>query len=63
MNPTFASRLRRLDVFCARLNDGLAAVAIVLALVTTAALIERLPQAQPGSDDLTFADPRIGPSP
>jgi hypothetical protein len=34
---------RRADAFCARLNDGLAAVAIVLALLTTAALLERLP--------------------
>ena len=34
---------RRADAFCARLNDGLAAVAIVLAVLTTATLIERLP--------------------
>jgi hypothetical protein len=34
---------RRLDAFCARLNDGLAAVALVLAILTTAALLQRLP--------------------
>lgn len=34
---------RRLDGFCARLNDGLAAVALALAILTTAALLQRLP--------------------
>jgi hypothetical protein len=31
---TIIRALRRFDAFCARLNDGLAAVALVLALVT-----------------------------
>lgn len=34
---------RRVDAFCARLNDGLVAVALVLAILTTAALLQRLP--------------------
>lgn len=34
---------RRVDAFCARLNDGLAAVALVLAILATAALLQRLP--------------------
>jgi hypothetical protein len=43
MKQTLAQIARRADAFCARLNDGLAAVAIVLALITTAALVQRLP--------------------
>jgi len=31
------------DAFCARLNDGLTAVAVALALLTAAAIVERLP--------------------
>ena len=38
---------RRADAFCARLNEGLAAVAIVLAILTTATLLERLPSLLP----------------
>jgi hypothetical protein len=34
---------RRVDAFCARLNDGLLAVALALAILTTAALLQRLP--------------------
>ncbi len=41
---------RRADAFCARLNDGLTAVAIVLAILTTAALLERLPSLLPPFD-------------
>ena len=33
----------RVDAFCARLNDGLAAVALILAILTAAALVQRLP--------------------
>jgi hypothetical protein len=43
MKDTLAQIARRADAFCARLNDGLAAVAIVLAVITTAALMQRLP--------------------
>ncbi len=43
MKQTLVQIARRADAFCARLNDGLAAVAIVLALITTAALVQRLP--------------------
>jgi hypothetical protein len=43
MKETLSEIAKRADAFCARLNDGLAAVAIVLALVTTAALVQRLP--------------------
>jgi hypothetical protein len=43
MQEKLSQFARRADAFCARLNDGLAAVAIVLALVTTAALVQRLP--------------------
>lgn len=39
-----AARLaRRVDAFCAHLNGGLAAVALVLALLTGAALLQRVP--------------------
>ena len=31
---TIVVALRRVDAFCARINDGLAAVAVVLALMT-----------------------------
>jgi len=43
MKQTLADIAKRADSFCARINDGLAAVAIALALLTTAALLERLP--------------------
>jgi hypothetical protein len=43
MKPKPAHLLRRADAFCARLNDGLAAVAVVLLLITCAAMIERFP--------------------
>jgi hypothetical protein len=53
-----ATFLQRVDAFCARLNTGLAAVALVLALLTTAALLERLPTmlppSQPAPDDFSF---------
>jgi hypothetical protein len=35
---------RRADAFCARLNDGLVAVALILALLTIAVVIVRLQQ-------------------
>jgi hypothetical protein len=35
---------RRADAFCARLNDGLVAVALALAVLTVAVVIARLPQ-------------------
>jgi hypothetical protein len=35
---------RHADAFCARLNDGLVAVALALALLTIAVMIARLPQ-------------------
>jgi hypothetical protein len=38
---------RRVDAFCARLNGGLAAVAIVLAALTAAVLVVRLPDMLP----------------
>jgi hypothetical protein len=40
---TVALIARQADAFCARLNAGLAAVALVLAIVTAATLVERLP--------------------
>lgn len=51
--------LHRADAFCARINDGLTVVAIVLALVTTAALLQRLPTLGLTSDpvsDASFGD-------
>jgi len=57
--PPPARFLQRADAFCARLNTGLAAVALVLALLTTAALLERLPTMlppQPAFDDLAVGD-------
>ena len=52
---TAALIARRADAFCARLNAGLAAVALVLALVTAAALVQRLPLLL-----LPQADPETG---
>ncbi len=56
--PRPSAFLQRIDAFCARLNTGLAAVALLLALLTTAALLERLPTmlppSQPATDDLSF---------
>jgi hypothetical protein len=43
MKQTLVDLARRADTFCARLNSGLAAVAIVLAVLTSAALLQRLP--------------------
>ena len=43
MKQTLARIAHRADRFCARINGGLTAVAIVLALLTTAVLIGRLP--------------------
>jgi hypothetical protein len=40
---TVALIARQTDAFCARLNAGLTAVALVLAIVTAAALVQRLP--------------------
>ncbi len=53
MKPKPAPLLKRIDAFCARLNIGLAAVAIVLALITTAALLERLPALLPALQTTT----------
>jgi hypothetical protein len=36
--------MKAFDAYCARLNDGLAAVALVLALATAAAVIVRDPE-------------------
>jgi hypothetical protein len=54
--------LRRLDAFCARLNDGLAAVAVVLAMLTaivSATYLEHnaerlLPSLDPGTELSSF---------
>jgi hypothetical protein len=48
---------RRVDAFCARLNGGLAAVAIVLAALTAALLVVRLPQVLPQADTQTSSSP------
>ncbi len=67
MKATLAGFLQRTDAFSARLNHGLAAVAIALALIATAALIERLParlsQLQAGSGDLALGDLQTGTAP
>ncbi|HZB93809.1 MAG TPA: hypothetical protein VE397_20340 [Stellaceae bacterium] len=47
---TAALMARRADAFCARLNAGLAAVAIVLAVLTAAAALQRLPSLLPQAD-------------
>ena len=47
---TAALIARRADAFCARLNAGLAAVAIVLAVLTAAAALQRLPSLLPQAD-------------
>ena len=47
MKQTIARLAQRADAFCARLNGGLAAVAIALALLTSAVLLERLPALLP----------------
>jgi hypothetical protein len=66
MKQRLVQIVQRADAFCARLNDGLVAVAIVLALVTTAALVQRLPvlllqfPAPVGIDAPLTADPPAG---
>jgi hypothetical protein len=42
---TIAHIAARLDAVCARLNDGLIAVAVVLAVVTGAVAVAQLPDA------------------
>ncbi|HUC67123.1 MAG TPA: hypothetical protein VMA53_16910 [Stellaceae bacterium] len=54
---TVALIARQTDAFCARLNAGLAAVALVLAIVTAAALVQRLPMLL-----LPSVDPETGVS-
>lgn len=41
----YAVFFRQLDAFCAKLNDGLTAVAVVLALLVAAEAAIRLPEA------------------
>jgi len=53
---TFAGLAARLDAFCARMNAGLAAVALVLALSVLATLIVRTPVAEFYLSDLQFTD-------
>jgi hypothetical protein len=55
---TSAAQLaRRVDSFCARLNSGLSAVALALALVTVVALAYRFPPSVPQFDLETGTSP------
>jgi hypothetical protein len=61
MKDRLSQIAQRTDAFCARLNDGLAAVAIVLALLTTAALVQRLPLLLPlGTDPVPASEAPAG---
>ncbi len=46
----------RLDALCARLNDGLAAVAIALAIVTAVTLLRDLPPPRIDAETGIFID-------
>jgi len=48
---------RRADAFCARLNGGLSAVAIVLAVITAITLIVRFPPLADAENGIWAVDP------
>jgi hypothetical protein len=60
MRNNIAGAVQRLDGFCARLNDGLAAVSLALALLTTGVVLrQQLPSVV---SSLQMVDPATGAS-
>jgi hypothetical protein len=58
--PSFARIAFRLDAFCARLNAGLAAVAVMLAVITAAAWLAHHPEVlSPPNDPAESSDPTL----
>jgi hypothetical protein len=66
MKRELIATLRAIDKFCARLNSGLAAVVVVLGLITLCLAVARLPELPPeplgisiSNDSSTLADAAI----
>ena len=63
MKPTLLAFARDVDAFCRRLNSGLAAVAIVLGVVTAALGVVRAEQYLPTALDNMMSVTQLTPEP